>query len=256
MFEGVESAANDEGARKGRFAASTGISVGICVVLGVVLAAVGTGVAASDDKDQQDVQVTFSEPAAPEPKVDEPPPPPPAPKPELKRRAANTMAKTPTIMPGEQLAEADASGFSGSGAGAIEDITAPVIPDEVLKSASAPPPPAPAASVVARVERGDPAPVDLVDDDWRKPEADGANIGPSYPEDARKRGRDGVVVLRFLITRDGRVTRISVVSGDEPFVSAALAAVKTWRYAPGRLSGRARDAWHQVRLPFQLGSNP
>jgi TonB family protein len=165
------------------------------------------------------------------------------------------MAKTPTIMPGERLAEADASGFRGAGSDAIEDITTPVM-DEVIKSSTTPPPAPPAASVVERVERGDAAPVDMVDDEWTRPEPDGGNLSPVYPEDARRKGLEGVVVLRYLITRDGRVTRIKVVSGREPFVSAALAAVRTWRYQPGRLAGKPRDAWRQTRLPFELRSTP
>jgi protein TonB len=254
MFEGVEAAANDEGKGKGRFAASTGISLGICVILGVVLATVGAGVASSSDKDQQDVMVTFAEPAAPEPEVKEEKPPPPAPKPDVRKKAPTAMAKAPTIMPGEQLAEGDENDFRGASSGAIEDITAPVIPDDVIKAASTPPPAGPQISVVERVERGDPAPVDLVDDEWSRPAAEDGNASPTYPEDARRRGHEGVVVLRYLITRDGRVTKISVVSGQEPFVSAALAVVKTWRYQPGRLAGKARDAWHQTRIPFELRS--
>jgi protein TonB len=61
-----------------------------------------------------------------------------------------------------------------------------------------------------------------------------------------------MVVLRFVVTREGRVADIQVVEGSEPFVSAAIAVVKAWRFSPARVDGRSEDAWHRVRLPFQL----
>jgi periplasmic protein TonB len=251
MFEGVEAAGNDEGKGKGRFAASTGISIAVVVGLGGILAAVGTGVVAHETPDQQDLQVTFQTPAAPEPKVEEAPPPPPAPKEILKKRK-NTQAATPTTLPGEALAEGNEADFQGAGQDAINDLTAPVEEEKPPEPPPRPAAPPPVETVVQRVERGDPAPVDMEDNEWIRPKADGGNAQPVYPEVARKKGLQGVVILRFLVTRDGRVTRISVDGGDEPFVSAAIAVVKTWRYQPGKLAGRPRDAWHKVRVPFQL----
>jgi protein TonB len=247
MFEGIEAAADDEGSGKGRFAASTGISIGICVVLGGVLTAVGTGVARHATTDQQDIQVTFQEPATPEPEVDEPPPPPVAPRPELRKRSS-APPSAPIELPQEALALGDEDEFRGAGGDAIEDITAPLVSDDAPPP---PPPPPPAPAVESERDGGDRDPV-FLPDDGVPPRALAGNAMPVYPEQARKQGIESVVVLRFIVTRDGWVTDIQVLDGAEPFVSAAVSAIKTWRFSPARVDGRAEDAWHRIRVPFQL----
>ena len=73
-----------------------------------------------------------------------------------------------------------------------------------------------------------------------------------HPESARKQGREGVVILKFVISLDGSVEDIEVVAGEEPFVASALAAVKAWRYRPASIDGRPTALHHQVRVPFSL----
>lgn len=57
---------------------------------------------------------------------------------------------------------------------------------------------------------------------------------PSYPMHARRSQTEGQVTVRYTITRSGAVTDVGVVSASPPgvFESAAMDAVRRWRYQP------------------------
>ena len=58
---------------------------------------------------------------------------------------------------------------------------------------------------------------------------------PTYPPMARARGLEGVVVLRAIVDREGRVEEaVTVVTSAPTFDEAAVAAVRRWRFQPGR----------------------
>ena len=78
------------------------------------------------------------------------------------------------------------------------------------------------------------------------------NAVPAYPADARAAGRTGTVVLKVVVYADGTVGDIHVVEGEEPFVRAAVAAVKSWRYEPARLKGQPVAVYREIRIPFKL----
>jgi TonB family protein len=60
-------------------------------------------------------------------------------------------------------------------------------------------------------------------------------VQPSYPEEARKGGIKGTVVLRVLIETDGSCRVLEVVESPDPLLAdAARAAVDQWRYEPPR----------------------
>jgi TonB family protein len=60
------------------------------------------------------------------------------------------------------------------------------------------------------------------------------------------------VVLRVIVYADGTVGDARVVSGEEPFASAALRAVASWRYEPARLNGQPIAVFREIRIPFKL----
>jgi protein TonB len=60
---------------------------------------------------------------------------------------------------------------------------------------------------------------------------------PEYPEPAMALRVRGTVVLKAVVTRQGTVDRISVISGDPHLAEAAVNAVKQWRYQPYLLNG-------------------
>jgi protein TonB len=78
------------------------------------------------------------------------------------------------------------------------------------------------------------------------------NRVPLYPPEARAARRTGVVVLRVVVFGDGTVGDVHVVEGEEPFVRAAVQAVKSWRYEPARLKGQAITVYRLTRIPFEL----
>ena len=79
----------------------------------------------------------------------------------------------------------------------------------------------------------------------------GATV-PPYPVEARAQGKTGIVVLKVVVYADGTLGDVRVVDGDEPFTSAALRAVKSWRYEPARLNGQPIAVYREIRIPFKL----
>ncbi|MGH7787151.1 MAG: TonB family protein [Candidatus Binatia bacterium] len=72
---------------------------------------------------------------------------------------------------------------------------------------------------------------------------------PEYPRMARQRRLEGVVIVRAVVDRSGVVEAegLRVVDSNPPFDDAALAAVRLWRFQPGR------DAQGQlVRVSFEV----
>jgi len=55
-----------------------------------------------------------------------------------------------------------------------------------------------------------------------------------------------------LILPTGEVTEVTVLSGSEPFASAAANAVKKWRYRPARFEGQPIATFRIIRIPFKL----
>jgi protein TonB len=78
------------------------------------------------------------------------------------------------------------------------------------------------------------------------------NVPPEYPAEMRERGVEAKVILKIVVSESGLVTKVEVLRGDEPFVSAAIAAVKTWRYSPALVGGEPTPVFRIVQLPFRL----
>jgi protein TonB len=87
-----------------------------------------------------------------------------------------------------------------------------------------------------------------------RPAAYLSNPRPRYPELARRRGLEGLVVLEVLVDLAGAPERVTVnrSSGHEVLDSGAVEAVKRWRFAPARREGQAVAARVQVPVRFAL----
>ena len=55
-------------------------------------------------------------------------------------------------------------------------------------------------------------------------------VEPVYPADAKANGIQGVVILEITIAKDGSIGSAKVLRGVPPLDSAALDAVKQWKY--------------------------
>lgn len=75
---------------------------------------------------------------------------------------------------------------------------------------------------------------------------------PAYPALARQARIQGTVLLHAIIDRDGRVIELQVISGHPLLVSAALAAVKQWRYQPTLLNNEPVEVDTTIRVDFVL----
>lgn len=78
-------------------------------------------------------------------------------------------------------------------------------------------------------------------------------ISPVYPEIARRAHVEGVVVVEAIIGTDGAVRDARVLQGASVLLdSAALEAVRHWRYRPARIGERPVAVYLSVAVTFSL----
>ena len=79
-------------------------------------------------------------------------------------------------------------------------------------------------------------------------------VMPVYPPLARARGLEGVVLLRAIVDREGRIEDgVTVVQSSPTFDEAAVAAFRRWRFQPGRdENGTAVRVILEIPIRFQL----
>ncbi len=111
--------------------------------------------------------------------------------------------------------------------------------DSVLGSNLAPPPPLPAVRhpPVSHMMEGN-----LI-----------YRVQPRYPALAIQARIQGQVVLRAMISREGAIENLQVLSGPGMLAPAALDAVRQWRYRPYVLNGEPVEVETQVTVNFVLG---
>jgi TonB family protein len=76
-------------------------------------------------------------------------------------------------------------------------------------------------------------------------------IDPIYPEAARQANVQGVVILDAVIGSDGTVIEVHAISGPEELASAALDAVKWWRFQPYRTNGQPIEVETKLAVDFR-----
>lgn len=75
---------------------------------------------------------------------------------------------------------------------------------------------------------------------------------PAYPKDARRQRIQGTVLVEFLIDDEGRVAHAEVRESIPALDAAALATIRKWRFAPGRIAGKAVATVAQAPVAFRL----
>ena len=78
-------------------------------------------------------------------------------------------------------------------------------------------------------------------------------VNPTYPPIAKAAHIQGTVVLSALISKQGTIEDLRVVSGPAMLRNAALEAVRTWRYKPYILNGQPVQVETQINVVFSLG---
>ncbi len=261
MLQSFEGTRDPEAKR--RYAASTGVSILLIasVTGGAVVAA---GAAQRRIDEQKQIEVQFKKPEPPKPPAPEPPPevkkirkkapaspvvamvappPPPAPEPiaptpKVKERAQEAdpnLAKKEASPPGPR--EGAPGGKPGGKPGGVPGGTGTGEGGGEGEVAAGP-----RALPVNLPEEGTP------------PEPLPDNVMPDFPEEMRTQGTEGLVILKVVVSHKGKVTKIDVMKGDEPFVAAAIAAVKQWRYKPAIVDGQPQAVFKIVKIPFRIKS--
>jgi TonB family protein len=75
---------------------------------------------------------------------------------------------------------------------------------------------------------------------------------PIYPENARRARVEGAVTLNAVVSTQGILQEIRIVSGHPLLVEAALDCVRKWRYRPGTLNEQAIEMPITIRVVFKL----
>jgi len=76
---------------------------------------------------------------------------------------------------------------------------------------------------------------------------------PLYPKIAKDSHVSGTVVLAATINRSGLIENVRVISGSQMLRSAAVEAVKTWRYRPYMLNNQPVAVQTTINVVFTLG---
>jgi protein TonB len=75
---------------------------------------------------------------------------------------------------------------------------------------------------------------------------------PVYPQPAKQVRIQGVVKLHALISKEGTIEGLKVVSGHPLLVPSALEAVKQWAYQPTLLNGEPVEVETDIDVNFIL----
>lgn len=78
-------------------------------------------------------------------------------------------------------------------------------------------------------------------------------VQPPYPSPARAARIQGEVRMRAIISKTGAIENLTVLSGHAMLVTAAVEAVRQWRYRPYMLNGEPVEVETEITVNFVLG---
>jgi protein TonB len=88
-----------------------------------------------------------------------------------------------------------------------------------------------------------------------QPLGGGYQVTPHYPYSARRRGIEGTVMLKVLVTAQGLVEVVQVErsAGHADLDQSAMEAVRRWRFQPARRRGGEPVAmWVLIPVQYKL----
>jgi periplasmic protein TonB len=184
-----------------------------------------------------------------------PPPPPPPPPPPVAQQIVRVKPQVHLIDAGKLVApkaipkdikiikeeaEPDMMGAQGGVPGGVPGGQMGGVIGGVIGSVGgAPPPPKPAQSRIR--QGGAVTAASLIN-----------RVQPNYPPLARQTRISGTVRLHAIISKDGTVQQLEVLSGHPLLVQAALDAVRQWRYRPTTLNGEPVEVDTTIDVIFSL----
>lgn len=78
---------------------------------------------------------------------------------------------------------------------------------------------------------------------------------PEYPEGAKKEQIQSAVALKVEVDKEGNVSQVDALSGPAVLASAAVRAVKRWKYSPVVVNGDPLVVVGDVLLTFRAGKH-
>ena len=76
---------------------------------------------------------------------------------------------------------------------------------------------------------------------------------PRYPTAARRAGKEGFVVVEFIVDVNGATTDIQVQQSSDPvFNQPTIEAIRKWRFSPGKKGNRVVKTRTRVKIPYQI----
>lgn len=187
-------------------------------------------------KPAQPMMVTLIAPPAPEPEivpVIEPPK--PEPKPVVKPKPKKVVQEIkPIETPAPVQVEATTEPVP------VEEPAIPVVTQTVAETPKAPP----------KIEP-------VVEEKVEPPRFGVAylnNPQPDYPSMSRRLGEEGRVLMKVLVSGNGTAKSVDIEesSGSERLDTAAVNAVRKWRFIPARKNNQPLDAFVLVPMKFSL----
>ena len=88
----------------------------------------------------------------------------------------------------------------------------------------------------------------------REVKTTGRRVQPEYPRSAQRRGQEGVVLIRVLISENGKREDIQIHKPSRYALlnTAAMKAVKKWKFDPHIVNGSAQKSWVEIPIEFKL----
>jgi protein TonB len=79
-------------------------------------------------------------------------------------------------------------------------------------------------------------------------------IRPVYPPAAKHKNIEGIVVVKFMVTKEGTVESVSVLKSKPQgyFEKAAIDAVRKWKFQPGTIGEEPVNTWMTAMVKFRL----
>ena len=77
---------------------------------------------------------------------------------------------------------------------------------------------------------------------------------PFYPLNAKRKGIEGWVNVKFIVNEQGRVEDVSVLGSRPPglFEESVIRCMSGWRFKPGMVKGEAVRVWAETTVRFEL----
>ena len=77
-----------------------------------------------------------------------------------------------------------------------------------------------------------------------------SQVKPVYPPLAKQARIQGVVVLEAIISKEGTIDNLKVITGHPLLIQAAIDAVKQWKYKPTQLNGEPVEVVTTITVNF------